>query len=86
MLHRPASRRIPAPDAEEPEPEPPPPRPAPHVVTIDKNAPFWSLKFEKLVGQYFRHLFAFFIAFTVLSIAAFVMLSLIGITILEAIN
>ena len=47
--------------------------------------PFWSLKFDKLLGQYFRHLLAFFIAFTVLSIAAFILLSLIGVVILEAI-
>ena len=48
--------------------------------------PFWSLKFDKLLGQYFRHLLAFFIAFTVLSIAAVVVLSLIGVTILDAIR
>ena len=48
--------------------------------------PFWSLKFDKLLGQYFRHLFAFFIAFTVLSIAAVVVLSFIGVTILDAIR
>ena len=48
--------------------------------------PFWSLKFDKLLGQYFRHLFAFFIAFTVLSIAAVVVLSLIGVTVLDAIR
>ncbi len=48
--------------------------------------PFWSLKFDKLLGQYFRHLFAFFVAFTVLSIAAFIVLSLIGVTILDTIR
>ena len=53
---------------------------------FDHSMPFWSIKFDKLLGQYFRHLFAFFIAFTVLSIAAFVTLSLIGVTILDAIN
>lgn len=48
--------------------------------------PFWSLKFDKLLGQYFRHLLAFFIAFTVLSIAAFILLSLIGVVILDTIR
>jgi len=52
---------------------------------FDRSMPFWSLKFDKLLGQYFRHLLAFFIAFTVLSIAAFILLSLIGVVILEAI-
>ncbi|MBT3688256.1 MAG: hypothetical protein HOG10_09360 [Actinobacteria bacterium] len=53
---------------------------------FDRSMPFWSLKFDKLLGQYFRHLFAFFVAFTVLSIAAFIVLSLIGVTILDTIR
>ncbi|MDP6697430.1 MAG: hypothetical protein QF558_06665 [Acidimicrobiales bacterium] len=53
---------------------------------FDHSMPFWSLKFDKLLGQYFRHLFAFSIAFTVLSITAVVVLSLIGVTILDAIR
>ena len=61
--------------------QPPTPR-----STTPESRLFWQLPFGTLVGQYFRHFFAAGIALAVVSIIIAVVLSALGIALLDSLN
>ena len=69
-------------DKEDPQGRQPP---TPKSTTPEPRL-FWQLPFSTLVGQYLRHFFAAGIALTVVSLIIAVVLSALGIALLDSLN